>query len=418
MRRVQAWGALCAAVSTAGGCVCAPAVASASQPLPTPPAPRLSVTAAALIDERTGRQLYALNGTEELSIASTTKLMTALLTLEHVKRLSTTFAQIDYHPAAVDSQIGLLPSERMSVHDLLLALLLPSADDAAEDLAYNVGGRSVSRFVAMMNTGARQLGLRHTHYSTPIGLDTPGNHSSARDLVELARFLLTHHPFFAHAVDLHTAVLSTGDSVRRIVSTNRLVGRVPWINGVKTGHTAAAGYVLVGSGTRNGVALVSAVLGASSEAGRDANTLALLGWGFANFRQVRPILAGQVLARVPVRGQSNVRVPVIAARGVTEVIPKLSHAQVRVELPRQLTAPRARYAVIGTAVVVAGASTLARVPLLLGRSVAAPATSGTMLLTRPFTLVPLVLLLAAAAGFMVRRRARTKRSSAARAEPA
>ena len=112
------------------------------------------------------------------------------------------FTQNDYTAAAVDSQIGLEPGERMSVHDLLLALMLPSADDAAEDLAYNVGHGSVARFVGMMNAEARALGLRHTHYSTPIGLDTPGNYSTAADLVKLADYDLTHCAYFARIVAL------------------------------------------------------------------------------------------------------------------------------------------------------------------------------------------------------------------------
>ncbi len=418
MRRARTLAALCAAGAIAGAGAASPDVAAGAPPAPTAPRPSLSVSGATLIDESTGQQLYASSADEELPIASTTKMMTALLTLEHVRRLSTMLTQNDYYPAAVDSQIGLVPGERMSVHDLLLALLLPSADDAAEDLAYNIGGHSVASFVVMMNVRARQLGLTHTHYSTPVGLDTPGNYSSASDLVELARVLLVHHPFFAHAVDLPRAVLLTGRSVRHVTNTNDLVGRVRWINGVKTGHTAGAGYVLVGSGTRDGMTLISAVLGTSSESARDANTLALLGWGLASFRQVRPVIAGRVLARVPVRGQSNVSAVVIAARTVTEVVPKSSHVRLRLELPRQLTAPRVRHAVIGTAVVVAGASTLARVPLLLARPLTVPATSATLLITRPFTLVPLVLLLAAAAGLILRRRERTRRSKAAGPEPA
>lgn len=418
MRRVRGLAAVCVAVAAATVCAAAPAAAATSRLSPAAQAPSLDVRAAALLDESSGRELYADNGNEELPIASTTKLMTALITLEREPQLSRIFVQNDYYPAAADSQIGLVPGERMSVHDLMLALLLPSADDAAEDLAYNIGGRSLPSFVAMMNARARQLGLAHTHYSTPVGLDTPGNYSSASDLVKLARFLLLHQPFFAHAVDLPTAVLSTGSVARHVVNTNDLVARIPWINGVKTGHTAAAGYVLVGSGTRDGITLISAVLGTSSESARDANTLALLGWGFANFRRVRPVVGGRVLARLPVRGEQNVRVAVIAARSVTEVIPKHSQVAVRLELPRELSAPRAQHAAVGTAVVVAGATTLARVPLLLARSVAAPPTSATMLITRPFTLVPLVLLLAATAWFILRRRERTRRSNAAGPEPA
>ena len=138
----------------------------------------------------------------------------------------------------------------MSVHDLLTAMLLPSADDAAVDLAYNVGHRSVSRFVAMMNARARQLGLTHTHYTTPSGLDTPGNYSSAGDLVDLARYLLQHEPFFKAVVRTTHAVLRTGNHVRDVVNLNDLVAHYSWINGVKTGHTLDAGYVLVASGTQ------------------------------------------------------------------------------------------------------------------------------------------------------------------------
>ena len=104
------------------------------------------------------------------------------------------FTQNHYYAAPVDSQIGLVPGERMSVHDLLLALMLPSADDAAEDLAFNVGHGSIARFIGMMNARARELGLTHTHYSTPIGLDTPGNYSSASDLVKLASYALHAQP--------------------------------------------------------------------------------------------------------------------------------------------------------------------------------------------------------------------------------
>ncbi len=144
-------------------------------------APHLGVRAAALIEESSGEQLYGLNPDAELAIASTTKLMTALVTLHHA-RLREVFTDPNYYPASEDSQIGLVPGERMSVHDLLIALMLPSADDAAEDLAFNVGHGSVARFEAMMNARALELHLAHTHYTTPIGLDTPGNYSSASGL--------------------------------------------------------------------------------------------------------------------------------------------------------------------------------------------------------------------------------------------
>ena len=386
--------------------------------------PQLAVRAAALIEESTGRQLYGSDSNQPLAIASTTKLMTALVTLEHVHRLGTMFTQNDFYPAAQDSQIGLVPGERMSVHDLLLAMLLPSADDAAEDLAYNVGGGSVGNFIGMMNARAAQLGLTYTHYATPIGLDTPGNHSSARDLVKLARYLLLHHPFFAHAVSLPAAVLHTGNVVRHVVNLNDLVGSHSWIHGVKTGHTLDAGYVLVGAGTWRGMTLISAVLGTDSDAARDGNTLALLNWGFANFHLVHPIHAGAVLARLPVRDQPGLRAALVAARSFSTVASLHVRVGVRVRAPRELTGPLPRHRVIGTAIVLAGSTVLARIPLLLARRV--PAVSTLTLagrfITRPSTLVLLVLLLGAAAGLIAwragRRRKRTTSAAGAGPEPA
>src|SRR6202008_4279689 len=111
---------------------------------------------------------------------------------------------------------------------------------------------SVARFVAMMNARARALHLTHTHYTTPIGLDTPGNFSSAQDLVTLARYDLRSEPFLKAVVSKRGAVLRTGEQVRAVTNLNDLVVHSSWVNCVRTGHTLEAGYVLVASGTRDG----------------------------------------------------------------------------------------------------------------------------------------------------------------------
>jgi D-alanyl-D-alanine carboxypeptidase (penicillin-binding protein 5/6) len=375
--------------------------------------PALSVRAAILIAPATNQRLYGVDPDRPLAIASTTKLMTALLTLEHVRHLDTVFTAPNYYSSATDSQIGLVPGERMSVHDLLLALLLPSADDAAEDLAYNVGHGSVARFVGMMNARARELGLRHTHYSTPIGLDTPGNYSTAADLVKLASYDLTHSPYFARVVALRSAVLRSGDHHRYVVNRNVLLGQVPWIDGVKTGHTADAGYVLVASGHRHGMKLVSAVLGTTSEAQRDANTLALLDYGFANFHQVTPVKAGDVLARPTVKDRPGVRAPVIASQTLTRILARRARVAVRVEVPHQLNGPLLRRADVGTAVVLADGRPIARIPLLLTRAL--PAVSWLAVAARstskPLMLLILVLLLGAVVAFVASRRRRSREAS-------
>lgn len=326
--------------------------------------PTLGVRAAALIEMSTGQELYAENANAQLSIASATKLMTALVTLHHTP-LDRVFTQPPFYLAPEDSKIGLAPGERMSVHDLLIAMLLPSADDAAEDLAYNVGHGSVSRFEAMMNARARELGLTHTHYTTPIGLDTPGNYSSANDLVTLARYLLHTEPFFKRVVRLPHAMLKTGGHVRSVTNLNDLVGHYKWINGVKTGHTLQAGYVLVSSGTRDGMTLIGVILGAPSEAARDSASLALLDYGFANYHLLTPVHAGRTFARPAITGQTDAHARLIAASGYTHVFPRATPIRTRVTAPAKLAGPLPRHAVVGSVQVLQGGRVVARIPLLL-----------------------------------------------------
>jgi D-alanyl-D-alanine carboxypeptidase (penicillin-binding protein 5/6) len=392
-----------------------PAPASPSQAASTsvapgaPSPPALGVHAAILVAANTGQRLYARNADAELPIASTTKLMTALVTLEHAP-LSKSFPYPGNYFSPDASQIGLAAGERMSVQDLLVAMMLPSADDAAQDLAYNIGGRSVARFVAMMNARAVQLGLTHTHYSTPIGFDTPGNYSSAADLVKLSAYLLQHYPLFAHIVAQTNAVLHSGNQARTVVSRNGLVGEVPWIYGVKTGHTIDAGYVLVAVARKGGLTLLSVVLGTSSESARDQNSLALLNWGYANFRQNEPIVAGTVLARPTVTDQPGKHATVIAARTLPEVVARSSQVQVRLQVPHEVSGPLRRDTVVGKAIVVEDGRDLNSVPLVLARAV--PGVSALTLagrfITEPITLLGLVLLLGGTATLIVRRRLRRR----------
>ena len=403
-RRITA--RLIAAACGVGLLGAAPAVATAQPP------PALSVSAAALYAPATHQLLYGVNAQKRVAIASTTKLMTALIILQHVHQLSTMFTQNDYTSAAVDSQIGLEPGERMSVHDLLLALMLPSADDAAEDLAFNVGHGSVARFVGMMNAEARTLGLRGTHYTTPIGLDTSGNYSTAADLVKLADYDMTHSAYFARIVALPRATLYSGNHVRTVTNRNDLVGRYPWIDGVKTGHTLDAGYVLVAAGHRGGMALISAVLGTDSETSRDANTLALLDYG-TNFRVWTPVRKGQLMAQPTVKEQPGLHPTVTAAAGYSRILPRSAPVRVQLAVPHQLVGPLPAQSVVGTATVTDGRRVLARIPLVLTHRL--PAVSGltraTRFITRPLTLAVIAAGAGAAALLLrnVRRRRRVGR---------
>ena len=254
----------------------APAAAQGPEP------PEIQARAAIVVEASTGRVVYERRADEPRSIASTTKLMTALVALETAP-LDDVITAVPYDPAPAESLVGLRAGERMTLADLLRALLLPSANDAAETIADGISG-SPEAFVDEMNARAEDLGLEDTSYANPVGLDERGNESSARDLVTLA-LELRKIPFFRETVDQPRATLRSGDRRRVVLNRNRLVRDVDFVDGVKTGRTDDAGYVLVGSATQRGVTVVSAVLGEPSEAARDADTLALLRYGLDRFRR-------------------------------------------------------------------------------------------------------------------------------------
>ncbi len=286
----------------------APAQAGAADRPPAVP----NAKAAIVIDGRNGEVMFAKHPGARRQIASTTKLMTALLTLERT-RPRQVFPASDYRPAPVESQIGLKPGERMRVSDLFEALMLESANDAAEALAEGIAG-SENRFVAAMNERAKQLGLDDTSYANPIGLDDPLNYSTARDLASLT-FDLMQRPRFARVVDTPAARLESGARPRTVDNRNLLIGAYPFVNGVKTGHTSQAGYVLVGSARgRNGGRVISVVMGEPSEAGRDVDTLKLLRWGLDRFHRVRVLDPQRALDRADIEYRDE-RVAFVPQRG-------------------------------------------------------------------------------------------------------
>lgn len=229
-----------------------------------------------------GSVVYSNHHTHERrAIASTTKLMTAYVALSHATLGHRLIVQ-PYTASPGETVAGLPVGRQLDVNDLLKAMLLPSGGDAAHTLAVDLAG-STDRFVDWMNAAAARLGLRDTHYSTPVGLDTPGNYSSTGDLARLALTLM-RIPAFARIVGMHSARLTDGQVV---VNRNDLVGRYPYVIGVKTGHTGDAGYCLVGAAQRRGMTVISVVLGDPSEAARDADTLSLLRYGLARVPLVK-----------------------------------------------------------------------------------------------------------------------------------
>ena len=255
--------------------------------------PQVDARAYVIEDGSTGQVLAHYRERARVPIASLTKLMTVLLTLERTK--PTDVVTVAPGAAAVgESSIDLHAGERLSVRDLLEGALIQSANDAADALAYYVGRGSETRFVALMNARARQLGLTDTHYARPDGLDAPGHVSSARDVTTLAR-LLMRQPIVRRIVRERRAEIAGG----RILHTwNDLLGTFPGVVGVKTGHTSAAGWNEAAAVDRGGVYVFATILGSPDRTARNADLTRLLRWALSRFRRVPVIRGDRVYANV------------------------------------------------------------------------------------------------------------------------
>jgi D-alanyl-D-alanine carboxypeptidase (penicillin-binding protein 5/6) len=336
--------------------------------------PAVRAANAIVIETTTGDVACARRADQRRPVGSAVKLMTALLALERAD-LDKRFRASAYRPASYESQIGLIPRERMTVRDLLKGLLVESGNDAAMALAEGVAG-SERAFVRRMNRRARQLELTNTRYRNPIGLDEPGAYSSARDLVKLATYLRTK-PFFRRTVNAEEVELTSGDHGRRFDNRNTLVITEPWINGVKTGHTRSAGYVLVGSGRRDGIQVVSAVLGTPSEAARNADTLRLLTFGRRGFQRITAAPPGSsVGVRVPIRyGRGAELELVVGPNGERTVVRRGRRASVKVvptEYPSEVEGPIAYGQELGEAEVLQDGRKIATVALVAATEIPAP----------------------------------------------
>ena len=348
--------------------VAAAALALAAPVLAAPP----QVTGHAYVIENgsSGEVLLARNPRASVPIASITKLMTVLLTLEHARPGDV--VTVSGHAAQVgESSINLRPGERITVHDLIEAALIQSANDAADALAIHVGGGSEQRFVAMMNAKARALGLTSTHFVRPDGLDAPGHVSSARDVTLLARILM-HRPLVRQIVRRRSATISGG---RGLHTWNDLLSTYPGLYGVKTGHTSAAGWSEVAAARRSGVTIYATLLGSPDRSTRNADLAELLDWGFSRYRRAEIVVRGRAYAQAEL-GYGRKPVALVAAGSLAPAV------RVGFPLVRRVVAadaaelPVARGHTLGEIRVYQRGRLLGRVPLVASRSVTRPALGG------------------------------------------
>jgi len=251
---------------------------------PTPPA--LSASEAELFDVTTGKTLLTLSADKSVPMASTTKIMTAVVALTYGKLDQMITVGPDAYAIEFDgtSVAGLRLGEQLSLKELLYGLMLPSGDDAAIAIADGVGG-SQAHFVALMNLEAGLLGLSHTHYANPHGLDAPGHYTSASDLVRLTEFAM-QSPTFAKIVATPSKILpaTATHHTFNLVNTNELLPTQPFAYpgaiGIKTGYTGGAGYCLVFMAKRPSGTLIGVTLGEPTYNGRFTDATAMLNWGY------------------------------------------------------------------------------------------------------------------------------------------
>lgn len=338
----------------------APAAAAASA------APPFLARAALVANGDTGEILFTRDADRRLPVASITKLMTALVTLERA-RPSALATVRGPAPGIGGSTVGLVPGERLSIRDLLAAALIESANDAAYALAAHVGRGQVGRFVGYMNARAQALGLENTHFVRPDGLDVRGHYSSARDVFVLARAAM-ERPLVRRLVRQRELEIAGG----RVVDTwNDLLGRFRGTFGVKTGHTDRAGWSQVAAARRNGVTIYAVLLGSPKRAQRNADLEELLLWGFDQFAPVRVITAARAYATAGVPFGDE-RVPLVASADARAVVQLGRPLVERVIVPAVLDPPLTVGDPVGEIRVYAGKRLVVRRPLVAGQDVPEP----------------------------------------------
>ncbi|MCX8032509.1 MAG: D-alanyl-D-alanine carboxypeptidase [Thermoleophilia bacterium] len=261
--------------------------------------PSISSTAAILMDAETGKILYSRNANARLPVASTTKIMTAMVALENLpldKRIKISARAAN----AIGSRASLQEGEIFTAAQLLYALLVVSGNDAAIALAEATSGK-VEKFVDLMNAKAEKLGLKNTHFTNPTGVNSPKHFSSAKDLATLTRYALQNRVFRSIVSTRDFALPPLPDGTKReFHNHNVLLHELAWVNGVKTGSTPYAKYCVVLSATYEGVSLIGVILGAQTEEIRWKEARALLEYGLSLYPRTLLCDLGQPVAELDI----------------------------------------------------------------------------------------------------------------------
>ena len=324
----------------------------------------VSARRAYVLDAVSGRELFARNEDQRSLIASTTKIMTALIICEQCNVLDR--MRIPKEAVGVEgSSMYLKEGEVLTLQELLYGLMLSSGNDAAVALAIYCGG-TVEGFAELMNDKARILGLTGTHFENPNGLDSPGHYSTARDLAVLAAYAMKN-PIFYKTVSAKN--VKVGE--RCLTNHNKLLWKLEGADGVKTGFTKAAGRILVSSATRQG----RRIIGVTIDAPDDWNDhCQLLNDGFTRYQDRQIVQAGQCVATLEVLGGESHRVQVLAAEDFSYALAQGESPVLVLPGPGFVYAPAVAGAEAGYAYVLINGNAIGKVPVVFGDTVEQNAT--------------------------------------------
>lgn len=318
---------------------------SASLSVSATAAPSTSASASILIEADTGDVILENNADEVLPMASTTKIMTALIAIENRELDS----EVIVSPNAVGiegSSVYLSANEKLTMGDLVYALMLESANDAATAIAIEIGG-SIDGFAALMNARAEALGCTHTHFTNPHGLDDPNHYTTARELAMITRAALENSTFREIvSTEQHKIPLDSG-GVRLLINHNRLLREKDYVIGVKTGFTKRSGRCLVSAAERDGVTVIAVTL---SDPNDWQDHAAMLEYGLEHYTHLTLAAEASLTVSVPVSGGTDAFVTAVNAETVELTVPsENSELTLVTELDRFYFAPVVAGEVLGEA---------------------------------------------------------------------
>jgi D-alanyl-D-alanine carboxypeptidase (penicillin-binding protein 5/6) len=324
------------------------------------------------MDFDSGEVLASANANEALPPASLTKMMTSYIVEQALRSgqlkptdLVTVSENAWCRGTSTESCMYLPLGSQATVLDLLRGIIIQSGNDASKAIAEHMAG-SEAGFAKLMNLEAQRLGMTHTHFVNPTGLPDPAHKSSARDLAILARAIIKdgaeYYPLYAEREFKYNGIKQG--------NRNALLYTDPTVDGLKTGHTAEAGYCLVTSSKRHDTRLISVILNTHSAQARADQTRTLLGWGFGHFEKVTPLAANAVVGAAKVRFGKTDTVAAGLATPWLRTVPRGTTVQTTIALKVGLEAPVAQGAVVGQVVATSNGKPVGEAPLVAQAEVA------------------------------------------------